>query len=374
MKYIIYADNAATTKLDPDAFEVMKEILSEEYANPSQSYSFSKHSRELLKQARKEIAEYINAEPDEIYFTSGGTESDNWAVKGAAEYFGRSKAVLCSKIEHHAVLNSCESLEVQGYPVAYIPCDSQGIITPDNLHGVIHSPSIVSVMTVNNEVGTIQPVSELAKIAHKHGALFHTDAVQAVGHIPVDVKLSDVDMMSASAHKFNGPRGIGFLYIKKGTPLLPLINGGSQQNGLRGGTENVAAIMGMVVALKNNVNRIAENNIHIQTLCTQFLSELSVRYHLNGSDNGYAGICSISFDGIRGEALFHLLDLKGCYVSTGAACDSHKTQISHVLYAMNVPERQAESTIRVSFGKDNTLDDAIKLAESVNNIVNHSLS
>lgn len=370
-KKIIYADNAATTKMDSEALEVMKQILSEEYANPSQRYSFSRYSRELLKKARTDIAECINAEPEEIFFTSGGTESDNWAIKGTAGYVGQSKTVFCSKIEHHAVLRSCKCMEMQGFSIEYIPCNESGIIMPEQLQNMIHEPSLVSVMTINNEIGTIQPIKELAAIAHKHNALFHTDAVQAVGHIQINVKELGVDLLSASAHKFNGPRGVGFQYIKKGTPILPFINGGSQQNGLRGGTENVAAISAMAVALKNNVCRIDENNTHIEQLSKEFYSALNGKYQINGSHHRYSGICSISFKGISGESLFHLLDLKGCYVSTGAACDSVKMQVSHVLSSMNIAEEQAKSTIRISFGKDNTVEEAVLLAKNINTFISN---
>lgn len=366
---MIYADNAATTRLDAEAFETMKPYLLNDYSNPSQPYSFSRSSKKAIKDARQVIAECIGADPDEIYFTSGGTESDNWAIKGTAMYGGQKRFVITSEFEHHAVLRSCESLEYLGYPVAYLKPNSDGIIMPENLKEIINSPVLVSIMYVNNEIGTIQPISELADIAHKHGAYFHTDAVQAVGHIPINVKELGVDLLSASAHKFNGPKGIGFLYIRNGIDILPLLNGGSQENGLRGGTENVASIVGMAIALKKNCENIQKNEEHIKAVSDTFISNLKVDYHINGNSNKLCGINSMSFKGKSGESLLHLLDLKGICVSTGSACDSVNIQISHVLQAIGLPEEKAKGTIRVSFSKENTIEEAITLAETLNKII-----
>lgn len=231
----------------------MVAVLSEEYANPSQPYSFSRRSKELLKQARADIAACINADPDEIFFTSGGTESDNWAIKGSAFLDAEHRATITSQIEHHALLHSCAAIERLGYPVAYLPVTETGSVLPETLERYISDRTrLVSVMTANNEIGTIQPITDLAEIAHKHGAVFHTDAVQAVGHIQIDVKKLGVDMLSASAHKFNGPRGTGFLYIRKGTRIAPYMDGGAQEAKMRAGTENVAAIVGMAVALTDS--------------------------------------------------------------------------------------------------------------------------
>lgn len=248
MSNLIYADNAATTKLDIDAFEAMKPFLLESYGNASQPYSFGVKVRRAINKARKTIAECIGADPEEIYFTSGGTESDNWAIKIGSSINKSNGSIITSQIEHHAILHACNAMEREGKQVKYLPVTHEAVVLPESLEEVISSEtSIVSVMTANNEVGSIQPIKELAAIAHKNGSLFHTDAVQAVGHIPINVKELDVDMLSASAHKFNGPKGIGFLYVKKGIDLKPFMDGGAQERGMRAGTENVASI----VASKN---------------------------------------------------------------------------------------------------------------------------
>lgn len=369
MKNIIYADNAATTKLDSEAFEAMKPFLLEDYSNPSQPYSFSRNAKKAIKDSREIIARCINALPEEIYFTSGGTESDNWAIKGTVFNSISNKIIVTSEIEHHAVLNSCRALKQIGYKTFFLKPDNYGTITADNLKQSIDNASIVSIMYANNEIGTIQPVSELAEIAHEYGAYFHTDAVQAIGHIPIDVKSLNIDMLSASAHKFNGPKGIGFLYVKNGIQLPALINGGAQEFRMRAGTENVAAIVGMAKALKNNCVNIESNIKKIKDISKSFLDNLTVDYILNGNaTNRLAGINSISLKDISGEALLHLLDLKGICVSTGSACDSVNTQISHVLKAIKVPNKYAEGTIRVSFGKYNTKDEAEKIADEINKI------
>lgn len=369
----IYADNAATTKLDKDAFDAMKPYLLDDYSNPSQPYSFSRSSKNAINEARRIIAECIGAEPEEIFFTSGGTESDNWAIKGTALYGGEKRCIVTSEIEHHAVLRSCEALEYLGYPVAYIRPDTNGTVEPQTLDRLISSPSLVSVMYANNEIGTIQPIEELAEAAHRHNAYFHTDAVQAVGHVPINVKKLNVDMLSASAHKFNGPKGAGFLYIKSGTKLLPLMNGGSQENGIRAGTENVASIVGMAAALKKNTDNIEEYRRHIDKLTDIFLNELrksDVDYILNGHpSNRLSGNISLSINGKSGESIMHLLDMKGICISTGSACDSVEQHISHVIRAVGVPENYAAGTVRITFGKDNSEQDAFDTAQALIKIV-----
>ena len=361
MKQFIYADNAATTKLDIDAFEAMKPYLLDEYGNASQPYSFARKPKQALKEARAIIAHCINADPEEIYFTSGGTESDNWAIKGIAFAEAGKRAIVTSQIEHHAILRVCEALEKHGYPVAYLPVNREGVVTVETLESLItSSTSLVSIMFANNEVGTIEPIKDLCEIAHKHGSLFHTDAVQAIGHIRIDVKELGVDMLSASAHKFNGPKGIGFLYVKKGTPIAQYSNGGSQEFGLRAGTENVASIVGMAVALKKNCDAIEQNAeflLKLEAILLDRLRESKLDFIRNGDFKHIPGNISLSFRGEDGEALLHRLDLMGVCVSTGAACDTVNTQVSHVLKAMGIDTDYSNGTIRISLGINNTIQE-----------------
>lgn len=365
---MIYADNAATTKLDIDAFEVMKKYLLDEYGNASQPYAFSRAGKKALKEARITIASCIGATPEEIYFTSGGTESDNWAIKGMMIY-GDERVTITSKIEHHAVLNACATIERFGFPVEYLASDSQGIIIPETLKRVITDRTkLVSVMLVNNEIGTIEPIADLTKISHEHGALFHTDAVQAVGHIPVDVKNLGVDMLSASGHKFNAPKGVGFLYIRKGTKISPYADGGSQEFCMRAGTESIASIAAMAIALKKNCDNMAviENRLHIiEKSFLQVLDDAEIDYIRNGAMEHIPGNINISIRNISGEMLLHRLDLKGICISTGSACNSVNTRVSHVIEAIGVPKEYAEGTIRVSFGTLNTKQDAIAIAIAI---------
>ena len=369
---MLYADNAATTKLDEDAFEVMKPFLLDYYGNASQPYSFSRECRKALKDARNTIADCIGALPEEIFFTSGGSESNNCAIKGIAFYNGKSKAIVTSQIEHHSILNSCKMIESLGYPVAYVGVDEKGVIQSEKFRSFISSPSIVSIMMANNEIGSVQMIKNLAEIVHSNGAVFHTDAVQAVGHIPVNLKGLGVDMLSASAHKFNGPKGIGFLYIKKGTPIYPLINGGQQENSMRAGTENIAFIVAMAAALKKNCSEMKINTEKLLTLEKVFLDGIhlsGIDFRRNGSEIHLPGNVSVSFKGQSGEMLLHRLDLMGICVSTGSACDSKETQISHVLKAIGLDESYVKGTIRVSFGKDNTVEEAEKIARSLISII-----
>jgi cysteine desulfurase len=369
MKQFIYADNAATTKLDIDAFEAMKPFLLDEYGNASQPYSFARKPKQALKEARAIIAQCINAEPEEIFFTSGGTESDNWAIKGVAFADATKHTIITSQIEHHAILRACEDVEKLGCPVIYLPVTKEGVVTPEVLNSAITSDTrLISIMYANNEIGTIEPIKELCEIAHRNGALFHTDAVQAVGHIEIDVKALGVDMLSASAHKFNGPKGIGFLYIKKGTPINSYASGGAQEFGMRAGTENVASIVGMAVALKKNCERIQEATRHLltcETLLIEKLNNAGVDFVRNGSDNHIPGNISLSFRSADGETILHRLDLMGICVSTGAACDSVNTKVSHVLDAIGTEEEYAEGTIRISLSSINTIIEVNTIGDSL---------
>ena len=373
----IYADNAATTKLDIDAFEAMKPYLFEEYANPSGAYSFSKKTKRALKEARRTIAECINAEPKQIIFTSGGTESNNHAIKHFT-ILGDICHVVTSAIEHHSVLNACEN---SGFEQFIIPVDEYGMVSADELEKVLKrdrpviascDSTLVTIMSSNNEIGTIQPIQKLAEIAHRYGAIFHTDAVQAIGHIPIDVKSIGIDMLSASAHKFNGPKGIGFLYSKNGF-LQSYHHGGAQEFGMRAGTENVPAIVGMAAALKKNVTQMEQNTIHLNCLTELFLSTLrnsTIDFILNGHPTErLPGNINISFKGRSGEGLMHMLDLKGICISTGSACDSTNQQVSHVIQAIGVPADYRNGTIRVTFGKENTEQEAVDIAKTLIKII-----
>ena len=372
MKQFIYADNAATTKLDIEAFEAMKPFLLDEYGNASQPYSFARKPKQALKEAREIIAQCINAEPDEIYFTSGGTESDNWAIKGVVFADAEKHTIVTSQIEHHAILKACEDIEKLGYPVIYLPVTEAGVITPEALNSAITSNTrLVSVMYANNEIGTVEPIKELCEIAHRNGTLFHTDAVQAVGHIEIDVKELGVDMLSASAHKFNGPKGIGFLYIKKGTPINAYVSGGAQEFGMRAGTENIALIIGMAIALKNNVNAIEATTLYLHRLENTLLEGLvseNMDFVRNGT-NQIPGNLSLSFKGISGEMLLHRMDLLGIIVSTGSACDGKKDQVSHVLKAIALENEFARGTIRITLSANNTEDDIHGIIRAIKRIL-----
>lgn len=368
---MIYADNAATTKLDDDALDAMRVFLTENYGNASQPYMFSNISKKALKEARERIAKCIGAVPEEIFFTSCGTESDNWAIKMGARLYGE---VITSSIEHHAVLNSCRTIEKNGYTVYYMPVNNKGVVDIDILkERACSHTKLISIMYANNEVGSIQPIQEIAKIAHSVGAYFHTDAVQAIGHVNIDVHKIGIDLLSASAHKFNGPKGIGFLYIRKGIDVTSFIEGGQQEFGKRAGTENVASIVAMSIALHNNMIQIEENAEKLFTLEERLLGRLDaagIDYIRNGDRNHIPGNISLSFANIEGEVLLHRLDLKGICVSTGAACDSANTQISHVIKAMRVPIKYAEGTVRISLGKYNTEQEVDYIGDAIISILN----
>lgn len=367
---MIYADNAATTKLAPEVFEEMKEFLLESYGNPSQPYQFSRKAKRAIQEARSTIANCIGADCKEIYFTSCGTESDNWAINSG---MGEHGNIITSAIEHHAVLESCKVAERNGRVVRTIPVDSVGLVDLSWLKdNISEEDSLVSVMFANNEIGTIQPIDEIASIAHKKGCLFHSDAVQAIGHISINVHTSEIDLLSASAHKFNGPKGIGFLYAKKGASIYPYISGGGQEFGMRSGTENVASIIGMAKALDINCKEIEHNEKYLLSLEKQLLKGLTlegINYMRNGAEYHVPGNISVSFKNADGEMLLHRLDLMGICVSTGSACDSQRTQLSHVLQAIEIPKEYALGTLRISLGKYNTPDDIVAIIKAIKTIL-----
>lgn len=373
MKDTVYADNAATSQMDPEALETLITCSRDFYANPSQLYASARTARKMLESSRSVIAECIGAHPDEIYFTSGGSESNNWAIKGTINSIGGRNTVVTSSIEHLSVLKAAESISAFGGRAVYINPDRSGVVHPETLDDSIDDTvRLVSVMTANNEIGSIQPIAELCRLAHERGALFHTDAVQAVGHIPIDVEELGVDMLSSSAHKFNGPRGFGFLYVRRGTEIVPLIDGGSQQNGMRAGTEDLASACAASVALRNNCSSMKSNMEKLrgfENLFIDVLDDSRADYIRNGSENHIPGLVSISVRGRDGEALLHRLDIMGFCISTGSACNSRNHVLSHVIEAIGVDPDYAEGTIRISFGKYNTEEEVRCLAEALTGIL-----
>ena len=364
--------SAATTKIDEDALALMFDLQKNFYANPSSAYRLSRMLKKILRESREKIAVCINAEPPEIIFTSGGTESDNWAIKSAVlEHLNERPNIITSAIEHKAILNSCAAMEKIGCTVTILPVDKCGAVNPVDLQEkILPQTKIISVMLANNEVGTIQPIKSLAEIAHATEKIFHTDAVQAVGHIPVDVKLLGVDMLSASAHKFNGPKGIGFLYVRNGLKLLPYIDGGGQEFLKRAGTENVPAIAAMALAIEKNYRDMKRNTEKLSDISKILLDCLNdVDFILNGGKNRLPGHLSLSFKNCEGETLMHRLDLKNICVATGSACNSQQTKISHVLRALEVSEDYINGTIRITFGKENSHEDAEIIGEILTKIL-----
>lgn len=367
---VIYADNAATAPLENEALQAMLPFMKETFYNPSSLHTGGTEARQAVEDARKNIAESIGADPEEIIFTSGGTESDSTALRGTAFTAGRNE-VITSESEHHAVLGNCRYLEDNGISVKYLPPESDGKTAPETLKkNISERTALVSLMTVNNETGAVNNIKELADIAHGKGALFHTDAVQAVGQMTLSVRGTDIDLLSASAHKFGGPKGIGFLYVKKGTLLSPLFFGGSQERNIRPGTENVPAIAGMAKALESAVKNVRKNYAHKSHLDDVFMNVITdsgIDFKRNGK--GMPGLISLSLKGADAEALLYRLDLMGICISTGAACDSVNNQVSHVLKAINLPREYAEGTIRISFGKNNTVTEAIAVASAIAEII-----
>ena len=368
-----YFDNSATTKVSEAVKDIVVKVMVEDYGNPSSMHMVGVNAEKYLKTAQENIAKILKVDPKEIYFTSGGTESDNWAIKVGSKVAKSDGNIITSQIEHHAILNACATLEKTGIEVKYLPVTHEAVVLPEILGQMISErTSLVSVMMANNEVGSIQPVKELADIAHNNGALFHTDAVQAVGHIEIDVKALGVDMLSASAHKFNGPKGIGLLYIKKGINVKPFMDGGAQERGVRAGTENVASIIGMAVALEKNCKKIVhfKNKMNdLEKLLLLKLDNLNVKYFRNGALNHIPGNISLSFENFDGEVMLHRLDLTGICISTGSACDSVNTRISHVIKAMGLPDEYAKGTVRISLGRDNTQKEVRIIAETITDVL-----
>jgi len=358
----IYLDNAATTMLCKEAFSAMKPYLFTKYGNASSLHAFGREAHEALEMARFSVAKALNAGKDEIIFTSGGSESDNLAIIGAAlANKNKGNHIITGAFEHHAVLNTCKYLETQGFRVTYLKPDRQGIIQPSELKKALtNSTILVSIMHANNEIGTIQPISEMAKLAHEKGALFHTDAVQSVGKIPVDINNLGVDLLSLSAHKFHGPKGIGCLYIRKGTNLVPQIRGGSHENGLRAGTENVAGAVGLATALEVGIKHMKKEMARQTALRNRLVKEvLKIRgAWLNGHQTlRLPGNANFGFKYIEGEGMVLLLDSNGIAASTGSACSSHDLSPSHVLISIGLKPEQAHGSLRLTMSRYTTKEE-----------------
>ena len=358
----VYLDNAATSCMKKEALDAMLPYFMEEYANPSSIHAMSRNPRAAVKKARAQIAACINADPSEIFFTSGGTESDNWALISGMEMLEKKgKHLIISTIEHHAILETSYYLEKRGFEVTRVGVDSDGIIKMDELKKAIRPDTVlISIMTANNEIGSIQPIAEIGKLAHEKGILFHTDAVQAFGHIPLDVQSMEVDMMSASGHKFGAPKGIGFLYVKKGIKLPPFMHGGEQEEGRRAGTTNVPGIVGMGVAAEISCRDMAENSAKLTELRDHLIDRVltEIPYsRINGSrDRRLPSNADFSFEFIEGESMLMSLGMKGVYISTGSACASGSLDPSHVLLGIGLPHEIAHGSIRVSIPEGTTME------------------
>lgn len=371
----VYADNAATTCVKPEVLDAMLPYFKTQYGNPSSIYSLGRQSRIALDNARKTVAEKLNAADNEIYFTGCGSEADNWAVKGAA-YVRKDKGrhIITTKFEHHAILHTMEFLEKQGFRITYIDVNSDGIVKPEDVEKAICDDTIlISVMFANNEIGTIQPIREIGAIARKHKILFHTDAVQAAGHIPIDVKEMNIDMLSLSGHKFHGPKGTGALYIRNGVALPNLLHGGAQERTKRAGTENVAGAVGLAKALEISCGDMEEKNARIikmrDYLIDNILSKIP-NSRLNGHrTKRLPGNINISFDYIEGESLLLLLDMAGIAASSGSACTSGSLDPSHVLLSIGLPHETAHGSLRLSLGDENTEEDAEYILEKLPAII-----
>ena len=373
----IFLDNASTTPLRKEALDAMMPYLTESYANPSSSHRLAKGPREAVKDARKRIADCLKASPSEIFFTSGGTESDNWALKsGAISNPDKGRHVIVSAIEHHAIIESAKWLERNGFDVTFLPVDGHGMVSLETLEDAIKDDTVlVSVMTANNEIGTIEPITEIGRICREKGILFHTDAVQAFGHIHMDVNEMNIDMLSASGHKFGGPKGVGFLYVRKGIKLEPFMHGGAQENGERAGTTNVPGIVGMSVAAELSVKEIDANNAYIVKLrdhCIQRISDEIEGARLNGHPTErLPGNVNFSFTGIGTMAcgIPMLMNTNGICVSTGSACAASSTEPSHVITAIGVPREMGNSTIRITISERNTVEDIDRAVDVIKDSV-----
>ena len=375
MEQFVYVDNAATTKLSPAVLEAMMPYLTEEYGNPSSLYRFGNHAKRAIEQARKEVADVLGAEPFEILFTGGGTEADNWVKEIMRSLKARGKNhFITSAVEHHALLHSAQRLQKEGFEVTFIPVDREGQIDPEQVRAAIRPETgLVSIMFANNEIGTIYPIKEIGAICRQAGVLFHTDAVQAAGHLPINVKEMNIDLLSLSAHKFHGPKGVGAFYCRRGIPLPSLIDGGAQERGKRAGTENVAGIVGLGAALRLANEEMSEASVRVSAMRDRLIDGILQTVpmcRLNGPrHNRLPGNCNISFLGIEGESLLLRLDLAGIAASSGSACASSSLDPSHVLLAIGLPHEVAHGSVRLSLSDYNTEEDVDYILEKLPEIV-----
>lgn len=364
MDKFIYADNAATTRLSPVVLEAMMPYLREEYGNPSSLYAFGNRAKGAVEKARAQVAAAIGAKEKEIYFTSGGSEADNWAIKGAAHAMKKKgkNHIISSKFEHHAVLHTLDALKKEGFEITLLDVHEDGLVRVDELEAaILDTTALVTIMYANNEIGTIQPIEEIGAVCKAHGVLFHTDAVQAVGNVPIDVKAQNIDMLSMSGHKFHGPKGIGALYIRTGLVIDRLIEGGGQERGRRAGTENTAGIVGLGEAITLAVSTMEERNARMIEIRDHIIHEaLKIeRSRLNGHPTRrLPGNVSLCFEGIEGESLLLMLDFKGVCASSGSACTSGSLDPSHVLLAIGLKHEVAHGSLRLTFSDENTMADA----------------
>jgi cysteine desulfurase len=375
MKTNIYFDNAATTKVREEVFNEMRPFLESQYGNPSSIYTIARESKVPMEKAREQVAKALGAEPMEIYFTGSGTEADNWAIKSIAESKkSKGNHIITTNIEHHAVLHTCEYLEKNGYEVTYLPVNEKGLVTAEQVKDAIKDETIlISIMFANNEIGTIMPIKEIGKIAKEKGILLHTDAVQAVGHVPIDVNELNIDLLTLSAHKLYGPKGVGALYARKGIVLRPFIHGGAQERGRRAGTENVAGIVGLGKAIELMEEEMEEEMTRLTALRNRAIDGLTSKIpycRLNGDrDSRLPGNLNLSFEFIEGESMLLLLDMKGIAASSGSACTSGSLDPSHVLLAIGLPHEKAHGSLRISLGRYNTKEEIEYLIETLPPIV-----
>ena len=371
----IYMDNGATTRVTEPVFEAMQPYFCEIYGNPSSAHNFGYVSRHAIDAAREQVARAINADVNEIYFTGCGTESDNWAVRGAAyENVKKGRHIITTAIEHHAILHTCAQLEKEGFEVTYLPVDEYGFVTPEQLDAAIRpDTTLVSIMTANNEIGTIEPIAELAAVCKKHGVLFHTDAVQAIGSVKIDVKAMQIDMLSMSGHKFHAPKGIGVLYIRKGVRLQQFMNGGAQERNRRAGTENLASIVGIGKAIELATADIDAHNAQLSAIRDHMIDRILKEIpftRLNGHPTTrLPGNVNVCFRFIEGESLLMLLDAKGIAGSSGSACTSGSLDPSHVLLAIGLPHEIAHGSLRLSLSEENTMEEADYVVDALVEIV-----